>query len=124
VSLATGRRTPPPPAEGRSPPLRRRGPRTPSLRGRATLALTVVAVVLTAALAVGVWVFATQYLLHQRQNVTLGQAVANASVVQRGLSAEGLPRAELLSQLPRETGSVSLLVDDDEWSTTSLRIGQ
>jgi two-component system sensor histidine kinase MtrB len=42
-------------------------------------------------------VFATQYLLHQRQNVTLGQAVANASVVQRGLSAEGLPRAELLS---------------------------
>ena len=96
MSLATGRRTPPPPAEGRSP-LRRRGPRTPSLRGRATLALTVVAVVLTAALAVGVWVFATQYLLHQRQNVTLGQAVATASVVQRGLSAEGLPRAELLS---------------------------
>jgi signal transduction histidine kinase len=124
VSLATGRRTPPPPAEGRSPPLRRRGPRTPSLRGRATLALTAVAVVLTAALAVGVWVFATQYLLYQRQNVTLGQAVANASLVQRGLPAEGLSPAELLSQLPRETGSVSLLVDDGEWSTTSLRIGR
>jgi signal transduction histidine kinase len=80
--------------------------------------------VLTTALAVGVWVFATQYLLYQRQNVTLGQAEANASLVQRGLAAEGLPRAELLSQLPRETGSVSLLVDGGEWSTTSLRIGQ
>jgi hypothetical protein len=44
--------------------------------------------------------------------------------VQRGLSAEGLSQAQLLSQLPRETGSVSLLVDDAEWSTTSLRIGQ
>ncbi|SDN76096.1 sensor histidine kinase KdpD [Geodermatophilus sp. DSM 45219] len=96
----------------------------PSLRGRATLALTAVAVVLTTAVAVGVWVFATQYLLYTRQNVTLGQAVANASLVQRGLSAEGLSRPQLLSQLPRETGSVSLLVDDGEWSTTSLRIGQ
>jgi signal transduction histidine kinase len=81
-------------------------------------------VVLTAALAVGVWVSATRYLLYQRQNVTLGQAVANASLVQRGLSAEGLTSAQLLSQLPRETRSVSLLADGGEWSTTSLRIGQ
>ncbi|SNS16359.1 Signal transduction histidine kinase [Geodermatophilus pulveris] len=105
-------------------PRRRRAPRTPSLRGRATLALTAVAVALTVALAVGVWVAATQYLLYTRQNVTLAQAVANAAQVQRGLSAEGLPPAELLSQLPRETGSVSLLADDGEWSTTSLRIGR
>ncbi len=129
MSLTAGRRVPPalhedaPAVDG--PPLpRRRAPRPPSLRGRATLALTAVAVVLTTALAVGVWVFATQYLLYQRQNVTLGQAAANAALVQRGLSAEGLSPVQLLSQLPRETGSVSLLVDDGEWSTTSLRIGQ
>jgi signal transduction histidine kinase len=126
VSLTAGRRVPPAPLADppEAPPPRRRGARQPSLRGRATLALTAVAVVLTTALAVGVWVFATRYLLYQRENVTLGQAVANASVVSRGLPAEGLPPEQLLSQLPRETGSVSLLVDGGEWSTTSLRIGQ
>ncbi len=126
MSLTAGRRVPPAPLADppEAPPPRRRGARQPSLRGRATLALTAVAVVLTTALAVGVWVFATRYLLYQRENVTLGQAVANASVVSRGLPAEGLSPEQLLSQLPRETGSVSLLVDGGEWSTTSLRIGQ
>ncbi|WNV73635.1 HAMP domain-containing sensor histidine kinase [Geodermatophilus sp. DSM 44513] len=116
----------PPPADGPAGGTlrRRRAPWPPSLRGRATLALTAVAVALTTALAVGVWVSATQYLLYTRQNVTLAQAVANAAQVQRGLSAEGFLPAELLSQLPRETGSVSLLADDGEWSTTSLRIGR
>ncbi|TFV57713.1 HAMP domain-containing histidine kinase [Geodermatophilus sp. DF01-2] len=113
----------PPTAVGAAPSAPRLRSRLPGLRGRAALALTAVAVVLTAAVAVGVWVFATQYLLFQRQSATLGQAVANASLVQRGLPAEGLSRAQLLSQLPRETGSVSLLVDDGEWNTTSLRIG-
>ncbi len=127
MSLAAGRRTRPPlrdpsPADGAAPP--HRGSPLRSLRGRATLALTAVAVVLTACLAIGVWIVASQYLLYTRENVTLGQAVANAALVQRGLAAEGLSRAQLLSQLPRETGSVSLLVDDGAWNTTSLRIGQ
>jgi two-component system, OmpR family, sensor histidine kinase MtrB len=112
------------PADDAALPGRRRRVRVPSLRGRATLAFTAVAVVLTAVLAVGVWVVAGHYLLGTRQNVTLGQAAANAALVQRGLSVEGLSPAQLLSQLPRETGSVSLLADGGEWSTTSLRIGQ
>ncbi|SFF47325.1 sensor histidine kinase [Blastococcus tunisiensis] len=101
---------------------RRRGPRT--LRGRATLALTGVAAVLTAVMALGVWLYATDYLLQTRQNVTLAQAAANGAQVQRGLATPGLSPAQLLAQLPRETGSVSLLADDGEWSTTSLRIGR
>jgi two-component system sensor histidine kinase MtrB len=129
VSLAAGRSTEPavpvpPSVVDAEPAARQRSSLVRSLRGRATLALTAVAVALTTVLAVGVWVFASQYLLYTRQNVTLGQAVANAALVQRGLSAEGFSRAQLLSQLPRETGSVSLLVDDGVWHTTSLRIGQ
>ncbi|TQN42629.1 signal transduction histidine kinase [Blastococcus colisei] len=98
------------------------GPRT--LRSRATLAFTGVAAALTLVLVVGVWLSVSQYLLVQRERTTLGQTVANVTQVQRGLATSGLSTAQLLSQLPRETGSTSLLVDDGEWSTTSLRIGR
>lgn len=101
---------------------RRRGPRT--LRGRAALALAAVAAVLTAAMALGVWLYATDYLLQTRRSVTLAQAGANGAQVQLGLATPGLSPAQLLAQLPRETGSVSLLANDGEWSTTSLRIGR
>lgn len=117
-----------PAAGGRAGPMRsvRRWaehvPRT--LRTRATLAFTLVAVALTTILVIGVWLTVSQYLLLQRERFTLGQTVANVTQVQRGLATSGLSVAQLLSQLPRETGSTSLLVDDGEWSTTSLRIGR
>ncbi len=99
-----------------------RFPRT--LRSRATLAFTLVAAALTTILVIGVWLSVSQYLLLQRERFTLGQTLANVAQVQRGLGTSGLSVAQLLSQLPRETGSTSLLVDDGEWSTTSLRIGR
>jgi signal transduction histidine kinase len=75
-------------------------------------------------LVIGVWLTVSRYLLLQREKFTLAQTLANASQVQRGVSTPGLSPAQLLSQLTRETGSTSLLVDDGEWSTTSLRIGR
>ncbi len=108
---------PPEPAARRSNPLR-------TLRGRATLAFTVVTTVLCSVLAAAVWVAVSQYLLVQRERTTLVQAADNASQVQRALGTEGLTVPQLLAALPRETGSTSLYVDDGEWVTTSLLIGR
>ncbi|MGY1634635.1 sensor histidine kinase [Geodermatophilus sp. SYSU D01186] len=108
-----------PPAERR----RRTGPSS-TLRGRATLAFTAVTLVLSAALTVAVWIAVSQYLLVQRERSTLIQTSDNAAQVQRALGTQGLTVPQLLAQLPRETGSVSLYVDDGEWVTTSLLIGR
>jgi two-component system sensor histidine kinase MtrB len=95
-----------------------------TLRGRATLAFTAVTLVLSAALAVTVWVAVSQYLLLQRERSTLIQTSDNAAQVQRALGTEGLTVPQLLAQLPRETGSISLYVDDGQWVTTSLLVGR
>ncbi|RBY90196.1 two-component sensor histidine kinase [Blastococcus sp. TBT05-19] len=95
-----------------------------TLRGRATVAFTVVTTVLCSVLAVAVWFAVSQFLLVQRERVTTIQAADNAAQVQRALGTEGLTVPQVLAQLPRETGSVSLYVDDGEWVTTSLRIGR
>ncbi|MGY1608437.1 MULTISPECIES: sensor histidine kinase [unclassified Geodermatophilus] len=103
---------------------RRRTGRWRTLRGRATLAFTAVTVVLSAVLAVAVWTAVSQYLLVQRERSTLIQTADNAAQVQRALGTEGLSVPQLLAALPRETGSVSLYVDDGEWVTTSLLVGR
>ncbi len=120
------------PGEGARPPpeadpVRRPGRWTDpvrTLRGRATLAFTVVTAVLCSVLAAAVWVAVSQYLLVQRERTTLVQASDNASQVQRALGTEGLGVPQVLAQLPRETGSTSLYVDDGEWVTSSLLIGR
>jgi signal transduction histidine kinase len=83
-----------------------------------------VAAALCTGLAVGVWLAVSQYLLLGRERSTLAQTTANAAQVARAASASGLSPTELLSQLPRESGSTSLLVDDGEWFTSSLSIGR
>ncbi|WP_347057066.1 HAMP domain-containing sensor histidine kinase [Blastococcus sp. HT6-30] len=103
-------------------PARSLRPRT--LRGRAAVAFAAVTFVLSGVLAIAVWVGVSQYLLVQRERVTLIQATDNAAQVQRALATEGLGVPQVLAQLPRETGSTSLLVDDGAWTTTSLLVGR
>lgn len=88
------------------------------------MAFAALALVLSAAMAVAVWASVSRYLLAQREGTTLAQTMANADQLQRGLRAQGLSDPQLLAQLPREIGSTSLLVDDDEWFTTSLQVGR
>jgi signal transduction histidine kinase len=84
----------------------------------------VVTTVLCAVLAVAVWLAVSQYLLVQRERATLVQTADNGAQVQRALDAEGVSVPQVLGQLPRETGSVSLYVDDGQWQTSSLSIGR
>lgn len=105
-------------------PERHRAWRPRTLRGRAAVALATVTLVLSTVMAVAVWVAVCQYLLLQRERLTLIQATDNAAQVQRALVTQGLTVPQVLSQLPRETGSTSLLVDEAEWTTTSLLVGR
>jgi two-component system, OmpR family, sensor histidine kinase MtrB len=114
---------------GPEPPTHERWPSTQwqpqSLRARATFAFTAVVLALTAVLVAGVWLTVSSYLLLQRERVTLAQTTANAGQVVRGLESGVLDPAQVLAQLPRETGSTSLLrTGEDEWSASSLRIGR
>ena len=116
-----------PPSAGGTPSGRAPRPapfRLRTLRARATVAFTAVTLLLSTVVAVAVWVSVSQYLLLQREGVTLLQASTNAAQVQRSLANQGLTVPQMLAQLPRETGSTSLLVDDGAWSTTSLLIGR
>ncbi|MGY2004758.1 ATP-binding protein [Blastococcus sp. SYSU DS1024] len=105
--------------------LPRRAPfRLASLRARATAAFAAVTLGVSTVLAIAVWVAVSQFLLLQRERVTLVQTSDNAAQVQRSLATEGLGVAQVLAQLPRETGSTSLLVDGGAWTTTSLLVGR
>jgi len=93
------------------------------LRGRATVAFAVVTLVVAVIVAAAVWWSVSGYLLRQRERSTLAQVLANADQAQRGMHARGLSTHQVLSQLPREVGSTSLLRDEGEWFTTGLQIG-
>jgi signal transduction histidine kinase len=71
-----------------------------------------------------VWFAVTGYLMYGRERAAAAQAAANAAQVRRTEAATGLTPQQLLFQLPRETGSISLLVVDGQWYTTSLTVGR
>ena len=96
-------------------------PRT--LRGRATLAFAAITLVLCSV----PWPRLGRRLAVPARPAGTddpGPGPANAAQVQRGCAAEGLVVPQLLAQLPRQTGSTSLYVDDGEWTTTSLLVGR
>jgi two-component system, OmpR family, sensor histidine kinase MtrB len=114
------------PAGGRAVDLRAGAALRPTtLRARATAAFAAVVLVLTGVLVAVVWISVSSYLLLQRERVALAQTEANARQVVRSLAGDVLSPADALSQLPRETGSTSLLrTGDDRWTTSSLLIGR
>ena len=114
------------PAGGRAVDLRAAAALRPTtLRARATAAFAAVVLVLTGVLVAVVWFSVSSYLLLQRERVALAQTEANARQVVRSLAGDVLSPADAVSQLPRETGSTSLLrTGDDRWETSSLLIGR
>lgn len=97
---------------------------TLGLRGRVTLALSLVALVLSVVVGGAVWVTVSGFLISKRTQATVAQARANAEQVRRGLSSPGVSTPQLLAQLPREIGSTSLLLTEGTWSTTSLSVNR
>ena len=98
------------------------GARPRGLRGRATLAFAVVALFLSVATALTVWVTVSSYLTVLRERAAISQTVSHADGVQQSLRSQGLSPPQVLAQLSREIGSASLLRIDGEWFTTSLEV--
>lgn len=94
------------------------------LRGRTTVALALVALMLSVVVGGVVWVTVSGFLISKRTQAAVGQARANTEQVRRGLSSPGVSTPQLLAQLPREIGSTSLLLVDGTWSTTSLQVNR
>ncbi|NKY38067.1 HAMP domain-containing sensor histidine kinase [Cellulomonas septica] len=95
-----------------------------SMRGRAALAFSALAFLLSAAMAVAVWLAVSGFLLLERERSGQVQAAANAATVQRALETDGLAPADALARAPRESGATALLAHDGGWFTTSLDVGR
>lgn len=75
------------------------------VRARLVFSFTLGAVLITALLAMVTWKLATGYMIHQRQAGAVGQARANARLVQDGLRRGGASLSNLLTGLARGPGS-------------------
>lgn len=102
----------------------RRGLRTRhSLQGRTVLAFGAVALGLAVVMAAAVWLAVTSYLLGERQEDALTQTTTNAQRLETAVAGGARPVPDLLTQLPREEGSVSIVRFAGSWYTTSLAVG-
>ncbi|GAA0220817.1 HAMP domain-containing sensor histidine kinase [Cryptosporangium japonicum] len=100
---------------GRWPRLRGLG-----LRGRITVVFALVALIVSALLALVAWSLVSSYLLAQREQTTLRQAVSGARILQRSLGSTSTSVPELLDSLPASIGAESLLYYGDRWYASSL----
>ncbi|GAA2114500.1 HAMP domain-containing sensor histidine kinase [Nocardioides bigeumensis] len=93
------------------------------IRARATLLFGLVAAMLVVLAGTAVWFSVASYLLSQRQEVAVAQAVSNHEQVDLGLSSAGSSPPQVLAQLPRQLASTSLLrTPQDEWFTDDLTV--
>jgi len=88
------------------------------------VAFAAVALVLSLVTAGVVWTTVSNYLLVLRERDAVAQTLGNVEQVQRGLAVARPDPAQLLDQVSRESGSVSLLATAGQWFTTSLTTGR
>lgn len=93
------------------------------LQGRTVLAFGAVALGLAAVVASTVWLVVTSYLIGERREDAVTQTYANARRLENAVAGGALPVRDLLAQLRRERGSVSILRFAGSWYTTSLSVG-
>lgn len=102
---------------------RRRWPGELGLRARTTLALGAVATIVSILGGFVVWSSVAGYLLTQREDAAVAQALTNRAQVTSALEVQGATPPAALALLPNQLASTSLLyTGDDEWFTDDLRI--
>lgn len=90
------------------------------LRGRATVAWGLLALVLAASLAVAAHEITRAELVSDREDRAMSQAFVNARLLRSGLRAPAAPVGELLGSLEGNAGSTSLALVDGEWVVGSV----
>ena len=93
------------------------------LRDRVTLLFGLLGLVLTAALALTVWLLVSRYLVNQRMTTVVDEARVNAASVQSGLGQYGLSVPEVMDRLATSRSSFALLNTDGEWYASAPRQG-
>jgi signal transduction histidine kinase len=93
------------------------------LRDRVILLFGLLGLVLTAALALTVWLLVSRYLVNQRMNTVVDEARFNAVSVQSGLGQYGLSVPEVMDRLATSRSSFALLNTDGEWYASAPRQG-
>ena len=95
------------------------------LRARATLTFGVVATAVAVLGGLVVWFSVAGYLIAQRHDAAVAQALANVEQVDEALRSSGSTSAEAIAQLPRGFASTSLLrTAQGEWFSDDLTVGR
>lgn len=95
------------------------------IRARATLLFGLVAAMLAVLTSTAVWFSVASYLLGQRQEAAVAQALSNLEQVSLEVRSGGSSPSAVLARLPRELDSTSLLrTEQDEWFTDDLRVNR
>lgn len=94
------------------------------LRARGTVAFAVLALVLSASLAVLTYQIARSYLLDQRESLALRQAFINARAANEVLRAADPDVPDLLASLPSSSGSYAVLRSGNEWFAAAVATGR
>ncbi len=90
------------------------------LRDRVTIAFGLMALALSALLAVVTWVLVTHDLLSQRRAAARVETSANAQVLATGLGTHGLAVANVMDKLTNTAGSALLVAYHGHWYSTVL----
>ena len=93
------------------------------LRDRVTLTFGLLALVLSGLLAVVVGVLVSHYLLDQRQTSAVYETSLNASILRQALAQDRSDVADVLSGVPGNDRTSSLLTFDGAWYTTAVTAG-
>ena len=94
------------------------------LRTTITLAFAVGALLLSAAMAVGTYLAARDYLVDQRERSATQQAYANASFVRAGLLTSGVPVGDVIGDVSPPSDAVIVVRQGDRWFSSSLDVGE
>ncbi len=85
------------------------------LRDRVVVLFGLLGLVLTAALALTVWLLVSHFLVNQRMSTVVDEARVNATSVQAGLGQFGLSVPEVMDRLATDQSTAALLNTDGEW---------
>ena len=95
------------------------------IRARATVLFGLVVAMLAVLASTAVWISVASYLLSQRQEAAVAQALSNLDQVSLDLRSTSSSPPEALARLPRELASTSLLrTQQDEWFTDDLSVNR
>ena len=98
--------------------------RRPGLRTAITLSFAVGGLVLSAAMALGTYLTARDYLIDQREAGALRQAFSDASRVRDGLLTSGATVSDVLGTVSPPANAAVVVRRGDRWFSSSLQTGQ